>query len=89
MGRISDEWGGSAIRNVADSLHSRASPHTVRVPSLLMVPTLRVVTHPMTLCVIRDVAHAVRLCGLKKLTDTTALRTIESPTGVCQPQNYR
>src|SRR4051812_15223813 len=28
-----------------------------------MVPTLRVVTHSMTLCVIRDVAHAVRLCG--------------------------
>jgi hypothetical protein len=29
--------------------------------ALLMVPTLRVVTHSMTLCVIWDVAHAARL----------------------------
>jgi hypothetical protein len=45
-----------------------------------MVPTLRVVTHSMTLCVIRDVARAVRLWTLKKRTETTGLRAIESPT---------
>ena len=36
------------------------------IASKLMVPTLRVVTQSMTLCVIRDVAHAVRLCGPQK-----------------------
>jgi hypothetical protein len=29
---------------------------------VLIVPSLRVVTHSMTLCVIRDKAQAVRLC---------------------------
>jgi hypothetical protein len=36
---------------------------SIVIASELMVPTLRVVTHSMTLCVIRDVVHAVRLCN--------------------------
>jgi hypothetical protein len=51
-----------------------------------MVPTLRVVTQSMTLCVIRDVAQAVRVCGPKKRTDSAGVRTMESPTASGQNQ---
>ncbi|SER76387.1 hypothetical protein SAMN03159444_04982, partial [Pseudomonas sp. NFACC02] len=54
------------------------------IASKLIVTTLRVVTHSMTLCVIRDVAHAVRRCDSRNRADTTGSRTIESPTSFGQ-----
>jgi hypothetical protein len=55
--------------------------------NLLIVPTLRVVTHSMTLCVIRVWRTLSGFAALKKRTDTTDLRTIDSPTGsmISQP----
>jgi hypothetical protein len=42
--------------------------HSHREPrDCLMVPTLRVVTHSMMLCVIQNVVHAVRLCDPREM----------------------
>jgi hypothetical protein len=63
---VSTERTSSRASSLPQVVH-RASVSQCCTPArLLMVPTLRVVTPLMTLCVIRDVAHAVRLCDLQE-----------------------